>query len=1619
MKTKPSTFDSRQSICTAVGTFSTIAIMLLVVSPRAFAQTGPDYALSFNRTNTYVEVDTTWTVPWSTDPYTIEAWIRPNSMGNYGIVGWGNHGTTNQMNALSLRTNGLVNSWWGNDLAYTNTGLAGSWHHVAVTCNGSSWRIIYLDGVLVSSNIFSGIHAVPLPTSVSIGRTGTSNYFDGAIDEVRLWNQALPLSQIQSNRYRRLTGAETGLRAYWRFNEGSGALAADTATGNFNTGALYNNPGWVRSTVPFSPEAVTTNATLITTASARLRAKVHAGNLSAKAWFQWGTTIGYGNNTPQITVGPGLPADPTALTFDVSSVLTNLAVNTTYYFRIAVTNSVGTNYGDPRSFTTLSLPTGPGCALAFSGTNNYVLTPNLAGYFPAANTNVTLELWFNAEGPGVLVDELDNGACGWHNSQVEVVTTATNSAVADVKISVWAAAPRPILTLGQISYGDWNHVVLRYNQTNSTLDGFLNGIPTPGTTVVRSPPQRCGGSLFYALGLADTQSLGSGAYFDGQIDEFRVWNIARSTADIQASAFRPIAGNEPGLASYWRFDECSGTSAQDATGHGYDGTLSGNVSWGPSPVSFGPFVMTLPATNLTTTTASLRGSVNAEGFATTAWFQWGTNTSYGNTTLGTNLGSGNVTVTISTNIGALASFNPYHFRLVATNSYGTRYGEDQSFWFGQPLATTLPAYDIATNGATLSGAVIASGPSAQAWFQWGTTTNYGSNTALVSVGSGTVPIAVTNRLTGLVPGAVHHYRVASSNSFGVAYGTDLTFTNAFFAQLISLAGSQQATAMAWGDFDSDGDLDVVVSGWADTRLFRNDGTVFTEVAVPFADIGYGSISVGDCNNDGRPDLLLTGTVSSWGATSEVWTNNGSGWGLALSSPTLPAVTDSSCPWGDFDNDGLLDFVLTGGSGSGALAQIWRNTGSGFVLNTTLPGVYYSTAAWGDYDNDGWLDLLLAGVVPDGTGTSQATRLYHNNGDRTFSLVATPLPGVRLGEIAWGDYDNDRDLDILITGMSDVTEATIFFADFETGDNGFTYLPDPSATSNLWHRTTHRFASPTHSQYYGLEGTFTYDTGATTAGTLQSSPISLAGVTPPITLSFAYALQSEGGDWDRATVGVSTDGGSTWATLLSSADSSKPLALSAAFINATADLSAYAGSNILLRFNFNTLDGVANNYEGWYVDDVAIKKTVGPISRVYRNNGNGTFADISTGLTPLGASTAAWGDFDNDGWLDIALLGQTNIANANSAVARIYHNKGDGTFALVPSAGVVANTSSYGCLTVADYDKDGRLDVATSGYNNVTRIFRNYWPATNTPPTGPANLVATVMGTNALLAWTSGSDSRTPVQGLSYNLRVGTAPGLSNVVNPLAAANGWRRVPLTGNMQQNLSAMLTGLKFGSNYYWSVQAIDASFAGSPFECGGLFSICLAPSSCDVQVGSIVGNSAVIVASVHPNGSPTTAYIQWGTSSSYGNTTASILLGSGMGPVPLRQSLAGLQAGTQYHFRVVTSNSNGTTYGPDQTFYLDPTVALGDANGDGVIDQSELDAVLAEYWPTSPWLYMTNTAGLGETHVTFALTNSTAGAYSVLRSTNLANWEYLGPATPRYEFTDTNAALLPQRYYRLRWP
>ena len=129
-----------------------------------------------------------------------------------------------------------------------------------------------------------------------------------------------------------------------------------------------------------------------------------------------------------------------------------------------------------------------------------------------------------------------------------------------------------------------------------------------------------------------------------------------------------------------------------------------------------------------------------------------------------------------------------------------------------------------------------------------------------------------------------------------------------------------------------------------------------------------------------------------------------------------------------------------------------------------------------------------------------------------------------------------------------------------------------------------------------------------------------------------------------------------------------------------------------------------------------------------------------------------------------------------------------------------------------------------------------------------------------------------------------------------------------------------------------------------------------------------------------------------------------------------------GGLYHYRVVASNILGMVFGPDNTITL-PSSVPGDINGDGHVDQRELDAVLANYWPTSPLLMMTNAAQLEGGQFQFALTNTTGWAFGVIASSDpaapLSTWTNIGSAWPVWQFQDPYSSNQPQRFYRLRWP
>jgi len=181
-----------------------------------------------------------------------------------------------------------------------------------------------------------------------------------------------------------------------------------------------------------------------------------------------------------------------------------------------------------------------------------------------------------------------------------------------------------------------------------------------------------------------------------------------------------------------------------------------------------------------------------------------------------------------------------------------------------------------------------------------------------------------------------------------------------------------------------------------------------------------------------------------------------------------------------------------------------------------------------------------------------------------------------------------------------TSSTIFFYDnMENGTNGWT-TEVYGGSADLWHQTTRDASSPTHSWWCGVEDSGTYNTGHRVNTALISPPVNLAGAIGSVQLVFAENYFTEK-KWDRCWVDATTDNGSTWNTIRVGTRGN-----SLGWIIRSFDLTSYANQTIKIRFYFDTQDSVANNFPGWFVDDVVIFDQGGAIAGTVfgDQNGNG-------------------------------------------------------------------------------------------------------------------------------------------------------------------------------------------------------------------------------------------------------------------------------------------------------------------------------------------------------------------------------------------------------------------------------
>ncbi len=445
------------------------------------------------------------------------------------------------------------------------------------------------------------------------------------------------------------------------------------------------------------------------------------------------------------------------------------------------------------------------------------------------------------------------------------------------------------------------------------------------------------------------------------------------------------------------------------------------------------------------------------------------------------------------------------------------------------------------------------------------------------------------------------------------------------------------------------------------------GNIVTDIATS------SGCSWGDYDDDGFVDLFVANTTLFGAAPNRgrnfLYHNNHDGTFLAITSgPIVTEIADHvTGVWGDFDNDGFLDLFVTS---IGQINSLFRNLDNNTFARTNAGSLVttasdYDGAAWGDYDNDGFLDLF---ITQSGGAQSNplANFLYRNNGNGIFTKITNGNVATDLGigrGCAWGDFDNDGNLDLFVSNAFFITN----FLYRNRGDLMFTRV---------------------------------------TAGSIATE--------------------------------VADSRGCAWADY----DNDGYL-----------DLFVANGGRTSAQNNF-----------------------------LYHNNGDGNLTKVTSGsiVNDGGHSFGCtWGDYDNDGFLDLFVAngcGQNNL---------LYHNNGDGSFTKVTTGSPVNDGGESGGCAWGDYDNDGFLDLfvanggnTCSGNDENQRNFlyrnntnRNNWISIKLVGTvsnrsgigAKVRLKATVGGTNRWqLRQISGGDGYGQMNGLRAHFGLGDATNIDTV-----------------------------------------------------------------------------------------------------------------------------------------------------------------------------------------------------------------------------------------------------------------
>ena len=654
-------------------------------------------SISFSGNNGFIGIpfDGSYQV---SNTFTIEAWVKVSSSSNYqGFLDFGRDDAGGQKGLGFVYKDGgwrFYLKTTETDINYTNmvnaSASVNQWTHFAVTYENGVLKL-YRNGIFIEEkDDYDGpVEWSGYSDDFIIGsftRNGTTNYFDGSVDDVRFWNTVREEIQIKAMKGIALSGNEEGLLGYWKFDEGSGTIVGDE-TDMGNDGTRNNGATWQLNDSALDFQIPVYDTGVIVGSLFQMRAQIGGNGFEAigpeipvimedvnsgmktinapREEFELVTGYAHGEIAQFSAIltdqaGNSSTGDTSTSTLEIDIVAsqpvpTNIASDNTYP-HLAKTGdmiTISMTFDEDVDLPAVTLA-GNATDESDLGNEEFEATYSLNGIEPEGDLEFTItvtdylgnqsEYSTTTNGSNVYYDTtpptlspvtiVSNNTydTAWAkvNDSISVTFTPSEEISADFALSFdgiddhvtisdsfdptaytleawvkpddnttmnlfvrtsnnnptssWShqlritsggkfehylfdGSERSVIGSTSITPGTWYHVV-GTAENNGVMRLYVNGDEEGTAQSINSLWE---GGNGYIVGSNSGHGMG---YFDGLVDEVRVWNIVRNISDIRVTMNQGLAGDEENLIGYWNFNEGSGSVAYDQSGNGNEGVLN-------------------------------------------------------------------------------------------------------------------------------------------------------------------------------------------------------------------------------------------------------------------------------------------------------------------------------------------------------------------------------------------------------------------------------------------------------------------------------------------------------------------------------------------------------------------------------------------------------------------------------------------------------------------------------------------------------------------------------------------------------------------------------------------------------------------------------------------------------------------------------------------------------------------------------------------------------------------------------------------------------------------------------------------------------------------------------------